>query len=70
MSDADRSMSSDGTGPTSDGIRPERVDSRALFMARRKLSVVAEGKTFSGGLGMHLVREMRSGEQLDGRCGR
>jgi len=35
MSDADRSMSSDGTDPTSDGIRPERVDSRALFMARK-----------------------------------
>lgn len=44
MSDADRSMSSDGTGPTSDGIRPERVDSRALFIARKKLSVVAGEK--------------------------
>ena len=58
MSDADKSMSSDGTGPTSDGIRPERVDSRALFMARKELSVTAEEKTFGGGLGMYLG-EMR-----------
>jgi len=61
MSDADRSMSSDGTGPTSDGIRPERVDSRALFILKKAIRC-GRGKTFSGGLGMYLVREMGSGE--------
>ena len=44
MRAAVRSMSSVGTGPTSDGMRPERVGSRYLFIVETKWGrVIAVG---------------------------